>query len=51
MEDLQISLPDDTELKPMGLISSIVEKLGMFMFNYIFNCLSNWMDVNISAKQ
>ncbi|KAL2102638.1 hypothetical protein ACEWY4_001806 [Coilia grayii] len=27
VEDLHISLPDETELRPMGLISSIVEKL------------------------
>lgn len=29
MEDLHISVPEGTELRPMGLISSIVEKLGM----------------------
>lgn len=30
MENLTISLPEGTDLEPVGVISSIVDQLGMF---------------------
>ena len=32
VEELTIVLPEDIELKPLGMVSSIIEQLGMYIF-------------------
>lgn len=32
VEELTIVLPEDIELKPLGMVSSIIEQLGMYVF-------------------
>lgn len=39
MENLTISLPDETEMEPIGTISSIVEQLGIILQSCLFKAV------------